>query len=99
MIRQADGINQVHYLTPEGIGAILSQAGEVGSSWRGCGTNLRNVFIFLWRVTARANGADLLSIDDNWDSALKWSSPRQSERGDWPLAYLVLKGSCSVCEK
>ena len=51
MIRQADGINQVHYLTPEGIGAILSQAGEVGSSWRGCGTNLRNVFIFLWRVT------------------------------------------------
>ena len=91
IIRQADGINQVHCLTPEEIGAIQSQAGEVGSSWRGCGTNLRNVFIFLRRVTAHANGADHLSIDDNWDSALKWSSPRQSERGDSALAYLVLK--------
>src|SRR5436190_6935633 len=56
-----------------------------------CSSNLGDVFIFLWCVSADSDGADHFSFKLDWNAALQRSGPRQRQRRDSPVAHLILK--------
>src|SRR5438876_4668938 len=56
-----------------------------------CSSNLGDVFIFLWCVSADSYGADHFAFKLDWNAALQRSGAGQRERRDPPVAHLILK--------
>src|SRR5205823_7995595 len=57
----------------------------------GTTSNLSDIFIFLWCVSADTAGADHFAFKLDSNTALQGSGPGQRQRRDPPVAHLILK--------
>src|SRR5213080_485021 len=57
----------------------------------GSSSNLSDVFIFLWCVSADSDGADHFAFNLDWNATLQRGGPGQLQRLDSPVANLILK--------